>query len=109
MTMPSTFPEPANIEISKETPLHSIRFARRMTGMKVSAIREILKVTEQPEIISFAGGLPAPELFPVAAIARAHEEVFAEQGPPAMQYSTTEGWKPLREWIAARMRSQGIN
>lgn len=84
------------------------RFARRMSKMSVSAIREILKVTERPEIISFAGGMPAPELFPIAEIARAHARVFEEQGPAALQYSTTEGWLPLREWIAARMRQRGV-
>jgi 2-aminoadipate transaminase len=83
-------------------------FARRIAGMGVSAIREILKVTERPEVISFAGGLPAPELFPVEALARAHAAVFAEEGAQACQYSTTEGWGPLREWIAARMRRRGI-
>jgi 2-aminoadipate transaminase len=84
------------------------RFASRMSRMPVSAIREILKVTEHPEIISFAGGLPAPELFPVAAIAQAHADVFADEGPAALQYSTTEGWRPLREWIARRMQQRGI-
>jgi len=79
-----------------------------MSGMTVSAVREILKVTEQPEIISFAGGLPAPELFPVAAIARAHAEIFADEGAPAMQYSTTEGWRLLREWVAHRVSLRGI-
>jgi 2-aminoadipate transaminase len=86
----------------------SYRFAKRMSRIGVSAVREILKVTERPEIISFAGGLPAPELFPVAAIAEAHAEVFAANGSAALQYSTTEGWLPLREWIARRMMSQGI-
>ena len=84
------------------------RFARRLAGMGASAIREILKVTEQPEVISFAGGLPAPELFPVEELARAHAEVFAEEGAQACQYSTTEGWWPLREWIAGRMRERGV-
>lgn len=83
-------------------------FARRLAGMGVSAIREILKVTEQPEVISFAGGLPAPEVFPVEELARAHAEVFAEEGARACQYGTTEGWLPLREWIAARMRARGV-
>ena len=83
-------------------------FARRLAGMGVSAIREILKVTERPEVISFAGGLPAPEVFPVEELARAHAEVFAEEGAAACQYSTTEGWRPLREWIAERMRKRGI-
>jgi len=86
----------------------SYRFASRMSRMPVSAIREILKVTERPEIISFAGGLPAPELFPVAAIAKAYADVFADEGPAALQYSTTEGWRPLREWIARRMQKRGI-
>lgn len=84
------------------------RFASRMSRMPVSAIREILKVTEHPEIISFAGGLPAPELFPVAAIAQAYADVFAEEGPAALQYSTTEGWQPLRNWIARLMYKRGI-
>lgn len=83
-------------------------FARRLSRMGVSALREILKVTEQPEVISFAGGLPAPEVFPVEALARAHTEVFAADGAQACQYSTTEGWLPLREWIANRMRKRGI-
>lgn len=85
------------------------RFANRMSRMPVSAIREILKVTEHPEIISFAGGLPAPELFPVDAIAQAHAEVFAQEGQAALQYSTTEGCHPLRDWIASRMQRRGIN
>lgn len=84
-------------------------FARRLSRMGVSAIREILKVTEQPEVISFAGGLPAPEVFPVEALARAHQQVFATEGAQACQYSTTEGWLPLRDWIANRMRQRGIS
>jgi 2-aminoadipate transaminase len=84
------------------------RFARRMSKIRVSAVREILKVTEQPEVISFAGGLPAPELFPVREIAAAHAAVFAEEGAAALQYSTTEGWRPLRQWIARRLGSAGI-
>jgi len=83
-------------------------YARRLAGMGASAIREILKVTERPEVISFAGGLPAPEVFPVEALARAHAAVFAEEGAQACQYSTTEGWWPLREWIAKRMVRRGI-
>ena len=84
-------------------------FARRLSRMGVSAVREILKVTEQPDVISFAGGLPAPELFPVAALAQAYAEVFAEEGAAACQYSTTEGWWPLREWVAARMVGRGVS
>ncbi len=94
--------------IKKQEKSRSYRFARRMSRMSVSAVREILKVTERPDIISFAGGLPAPELFPVDALARAHAKVFARSGQAAMQYSTTEGWLPLRQWIAARMNGRGI-
>lgn len=85
----------------------SLPLAQRMSRMKTSAVREILKVAERPEILSFAGGLPAPELFPVEAIAQAHAEVFANEGPAAMQYSTTEGYGPLREWICAHLAQRG--
>jgi len=87
----------------------SYRFARRMRKMNVSALREILKVSERPDVISFAGGMPAPELFPVTEIARAHAEDFADEGPESLQYSTTEGWRPLREWISNRMNRKGID
>jgi 2-aminoadipate transaminase len=86
----------------------SLRLARRMSRMKTSAVREILKVAERPDILSFAGGLPAPELFPVEAIAQAHAEVFAQEGPAAMQYSTTEGYGPLREWICGHLAQRGL-
>ncbi|HME92443.1 MAG TPA: PLP-dependent aminotransferase family protein, partial [Myxococcaceae bacterium] len=81
---------------------------RRTSRISLSAVREILKVTERPEIISFAGGLPAPEMFPVQALARAHAEVFGSDGAAALQYSTTEGFRPLREWIGQRMRARGV-
>jgi 2-aminoadipate transaminase len=84
------------------------RFARRMSKIRVSAVREILKISEQPDVISFAGGLPAPELFPIGAIAEAHRQVFTEEGAAALQYSTTEGWLPLREWIAQRLVVGGV-
>jgi 2-aminoadipate transaminase len=70
--------------------------------MTASAIREILKVTQQPDVISFAGGLPAPELFPLAEVKAAAARVLDTAGPAALQYSTTEGHPPLREWIAAQ-------
>ena len=88
--------------------MKSPTFSRRMGRVKASAIREILKVTERPEILSFAGGLPAPEAFPLAELARAHADVFAREGAAALQYSTTEGFAPLRAWIADRMRRRGI-
>ncbi|MCC6522556.1 MAG: PLP-dependent aminotransferase family protein [Polyangiaceae bacterium] len=79
-----------------------------MARMPPSAVREILKVAEQPDVLSFAGGLPAPELFPVEAIAAAHAEVLSTMGPASLQYSTTEGYAPLRDWIAARLGQRGI-
>lgn len=83
------------------------RLAQRMSRIKTSAVREILKVAERPDILSFAGGLPAPELFPVDAIAEAHAEVLANDGPAALQYSTTEGYGPLREWICGHLQKRG--
>jgi DNA-binding transcriptional MocR family regulator len=81
-------------------------FAKRMQDMKASEIREILKVTEDPEIISFAGGIPAPELFPVKEIVKVTEIVLEEAGEQALQYGTTEGYTPLREKIAKRMNER---
>lgn len=76
------------------------RYAHRMQRMGSSVIRELLKLTEQPDIISFAGGLPAPEVFPVKEFQEACNRVLAKQGAQALQYSTTEGYRPLREMIA---------
>jgi DNA-binding transcriptional MocR family regulator len=76
-----------------------------MDALKASEIREILKVTQRPEVISFAGGLPAPELFPVKTLAAATQKVFEEDGMRALQYSTTEGHAPLRRKIAERMKT----
>ncbi|HCM27827.1 MAG TPA: aminotransferase [Treponema sp.] len=79
-----------------------------MSAMKPSSIREILKVTERPDIISFAGGLPAPELFPVGDIALAAGRVLADIGPRALQYGTTEGMPALRSRIALEMETRGV-
>jgi 2-aminoadipate transaminase len=86
-----------------------LRFASRMDAVAPSAVREILKAAEQPDILSLAGGLPAPELFPAAEIARAYADVLAHEPGGALQYGVTEGFGPLREWIAQRMTSQGID
>ncbi len=83
-------------------------FSRRIDAAESSAVREILKVTEKPEIISFAGGLPAPEFFPTAPMAEAFRHVITIDGARALQYSTTEGHAPLRELIAQRMQAKGI-
>jgi 2-aminoadipate transaminase len=77
-----------------------IRFSKRAQGLKASEIRELLKLTEMPEIISFAGGLPAPELFPVKEMELIMQKVLEKDGRLALQYSSTEGFKPLREIIA---------
>ena len=76
------------------------RYAHRTKKMGSSVIRELLKLTEQPDIISFAGGLPAPEVFPVKEFQEACNQVLTDHGAQALQYSTTEGYLPLRELIA---------
>ena len=79
------------------------RLAARCARLQPSAIREILKTTGAPGIISFAGGLPAPELFPVEALRSAADETLAEDGAAALQYGPTEGYEPLREWVCAHL------
>jgi 2-aminoadipate transaminase len=76
--------------------------------MSGSTIRELLKLTEKSDIISFAGGLPAPELFPVEQFQEATHRVLKQHGPKALQYSTTEGYEPLREFIVDKMGQYGI-
>jgi 2-aminoadipate transaminase len=79
------------------------KFAERITRLRASTIREMLKVTQQPDVISFGGGLPAPELFPTAAIAEATRLVMERYGPAALQYSLTEGIPEMRSWVAHRL------
>lgn len=86
----------------------ALQFADRMEGIKASEIRELLKLTTRSEIISFAGGLPAPELFPIEALKASALEVLDQMGAQALQYSTTEGYNPLREKIAKRMAKSGV-
>ena len=77
-------------------------FATRSSRMKASEIRELLKLLEQPDIISFAGGIPDPALFPAEEFQQAYAEIFSgSQVNSALQYSVSEGYKPLREWLAA--------
>jgi len=82
-------------------------FSERIQGVKSSAIRDILKVISRPGMISFAGGLPAPELFPVRRIAESAQNVLLQNGPAALQYTVTEGIAPLREKILARLGPAG--
>ncbi len=84
------------------------RFSRRMGLARRSFVREILKVTEDPSIISFAGGLPNPRFFPVQELSRATEKTLSEGGAAALQYATTEGFPPLREYISSRYARRGV-
>ena len=84
------------------------RFAQRTKVVKSSMIRELLKLTQRPDVISFAGGLPAPELFPVERFQEACRRVLLEKPSCALQYGTTEGYAPLREMIARNMQRYGI-
>ena len=83
--------------------------ATRTSRMKASEIRELLKLLDQPDIISFAGGIPDPKLFPADAFRAAFGEALTgEQAAAALQYSVSEGLKPLRDWIAGEMGKIGI-
>jgi 2-aminoadipate transaminase len=79
--------------------------ARRVRG---SAIRDMLAITAQPDVISFAGGLPAPELFPVAALRESYDRVLRDSGPEVLQYGSTEGHLPLRRLLADRLSARGM-
>ena len=86
----------------------AIKYSKRMKGVKASEIRELLKLTIRPEVISFAGGLPAPELFPIEEMKRVSLKILEESGQQALQYSPTEGFPPLRQKIAKRMEKLGV-
>ncbi|MFE9810942.1 PLP-dependent aminotransferase family protein [Streptomyces sp. NPDC005548] len=82
--------------------------AARATAIGGSPVRDILAVTARPEVINFAGGLPAPELFDAAGIAAAYRDVLAEEPARALQYSTTEGEPALRTALAERTAARGL-
>jgi 2-aminoadipate transaminase len=84
------------------------RYAQRIRNIKSSAIRELLKITQKPEVISFAGGLPAPEVFPTERFREACIKVLSTQGRQALQYGATEGYEPLREMIARHTARYGV-
>ena len=84
------------------------RYALRTKRIRSSEIRELLKITDQPGIISFAGGLPSPDAFPVQRFEGACHKVISEQADHALQYGRTEGYEPLRDWIASNMARYGI-
>ncbi|NYT25295.1 PLP-dependent aminotransferase family protein [Alcaligenaceae bacterium] len=84
-------------------------FSQRAQQLTSSTIREILKVTERPEVISFAGGLPAPGGFPVEEINAAFDRVLQQNGKAALQYGPTEGYTPLRQWVADDFKRRGAD
>jgi 2-aminoadipate transaminase len=84
------------------------RYAQRTQRMKSSAIRELLKLTELPDVISFAGGLPAPDVFPIQAFQEASSKILRENARVALQYSATEGYLPLRQMIAQHTAQSGL-
>ena len=86
----------------------SFTLAQRAHKMNPSVIREILKVTERPGIISFAGGLPSPDTFPIEAMRVASERVLTQDGRAALQYAASEGLPALREWVAQDLHKQGM-
>ena len=84
-------------------------FADRMRGLNENVIREIFKLTQMPDIISFAGGLPSPDSFPGEEIREICGRVLGEGHEAVLQYGTTEGYYPLREWISTWVKRYGIN
>ena len=82
--------------------------ATRTTRMKASEIRELLKLLDQPDIISFAGGIPDPALFPVHAFRQAFDDALTGNASAALQYSVSEGYRPLRDWIVGQMAGLGV-
>src|SRR3954470_9468741 len=91
---------------SKDTNPITWQFSQRAQRLQSSVIRDILKVTVRPEVISFAGGLPSPATFPVDHLRAAYDKVLSRHGKTALQYGPTDGYLPLREWIADSI-SQG--
>lgn len=83
-------------------------FATRTSRMKASEIRELLKLLDRPGILSFAGGIPDAALFPAAAFSAAYAKALTEAPGQALQYSVSEGYLPLRQWIAAQMAEIGV-
>ncbi|MDB5456703.1 MAG: PLP-dependent aminotransferase family protein [Caulobacter sp.] len=92
------------------TPDWAARFSERMTRVRASEIRELLKLLDQPDILSFAGGIPDPGLFPAERIQAGYDAILGDPGlaRQALQYSISEGYLPLRQWIAERMTRDGM-
>lgn len=86
----------------------NVTFAKRMDNLSGNLIREILKLTAQPDIISFAGGMPSPGSFPIAELKEAAMEAFDQAGAQVLQYGETEGYKPLKKWVSGWLTNKGI-
>ena len=86
----------------------AFKFATRMKNIKASTIREVLKLTERPEVISFGGGMPAEEFFPIDEMKEVTLKVLEEDGQKALQYGPTDGYRPLREKVVERLGRIGI-
>ena len=84
------------------------KFSQRAINLSGSVIREILKVTERPDVISFAGGLPSPKGFPNTALREAYTKVLTDNPEVALQYGPTEGYRSLREWVAEDFTKRGV-
>ncbi len=99
-----------NVDLDRDIPVLDWEpyLASRTEGMKSSAIRELLKLTQKPDIISFAGGLPAPDFFPLREVEEACRYIVEEDGAQALQYSATEGYPPLKEYLSNSMHRYGV-
>jgi 2-aminoadipate transaminase len=99
-----------NLDLNRNVPVldWAPHLASRTEGMQSSVVRELLKLTQQPDVISFAGGLPAPEFFPLREIEEACRFIIRENGAQALQYSATEGYGPLKEYLATSMHKYGV-
>ena len=98
----------ANFPLTTAATTSPWALARRAERMNPSVIREILKIAERPGIISLAGGLPSPDTFPVEAMREATARVLRDAPREALQYAASEGFAPLREWVAAHLAEQGM-
>ena len=99
-----------NLDLNRDIPVLDWQphLASRTESMKSSAIRELLKLTQDPDIISFAGGLPAPDFFPLREVEEACRYIIREDGAEALQYSMTEGYPPLKEYLSNAMHKYGV-
>jgi 2-aminoadipate transaminase len=82
--------------------------ARRLSAVRPSSLNSLLRAAGQPNLISFAGGMPAMELFPLEGLRVASQRVLAEQGAAALQYGSTTGYQPLRDYVAGEMQRRGV-